>query len=297
MPSSTEQLLPVAVREERPSLRRMVLAEALGTLLMILFGQGVCAQTAFSKVPDCAQSSAGSYLAINLAWGLAVFVGILAAGGVSGGHLNPAVTLALALHGRVPWASVLPYIGAQMGGTFVASAIILGEYSGALHDYGDRCCAGDTYALSCGAASVWTTFPQPFETTAAGLYDQVLGTALLLAGVFAVNDQRHRDEGSIPKAAAVGAIVVAIGMCFGYNAGYAINPARDLAPRVFVQLAGFRDVFTAAGSGGGAWWWVPVVGPLLGGVLGSCVHQLCIAGRWRPAGCVRQSEDKHRAVN
>ena len=165
----------------------------------------------------------GSYLAVNLAWGAGVFFGIIIAGGVSGAHMNPAVTVAMAAHGRLQWRLVLPYVVAQCVGALLASATIYVEYRSALFDYGAKCCNGTTFSIPpngpCNAASVWTTFPQAFESTGDGMFDQILGTGLLLLCIFAVGDDAQRrpalDASPFAKAGAVGALVVTIGMCFG----------------------------------------------------------------------------------
>ncbi|MGH9159226.1 MAG: MIP family channel protein [Vicinamibacteraceae bacterium] len=241
-------------------------AEFLGTFILMIFGLGVVAQTVLSR------ETAGSPLSIHLAWGLAVILGVYTAAGVSGAHINPAVTLALAVRRGFPWRKVIPYVLAQFLGAFVASAVVYMTYAEALDhfDGGIRQVAGPVRT-----AGIWATYPQDFVSVfPGGFIDQVVGTALLMIGVLAATDDRNRapHPGLIPII--IGLLVVAIGMCFGFNTGYAINPARDFGPRLFTAIAGWgTDVFTA----GNAWWWVPIVGPIIGGVIGAYIYDLFVA--------------------
>jgi MIP family channel proteins len=243
---------------------REAAAEFLGTFILIVFGVGVVAQTVLSRGAN------GSYLAINLGWGLAVMLGVYAAGGVSGAHLNPAVTLALAVRRGFAWSKVAPFIIAQMAGAFAASAVVYVTYQEAFaaFDGGVRQVLGDQ-----GTAGIFATYPQPFLSTRGGFIDQVVGTALLMAAVLAITDQRNNATPAWLTPLIVGGIVVAVGVSFGFNAGYAINPARDLGPRLFTAVAGWGgDVFTVAGG----WWWVPVVAPCVGAVAGAVTYDALI---------------------
>jgi MIP family channel proteins len=250
---------------------REAAAEFLGTFVLIVFGTAVVAQVTLSE------KSAGDYLSINLGWGLAVTMGIYIAGGVSGAHLNPAVTLALAVRRGFPWRKIPAYWLAQLCGAFAASAVVYVTYREALDhfDGGLRQVVGEK-----ATAGIWATYPQEFlSILPGGLIDQIVGTALLVALIFAVGDRRNLAPAGNLAPLIVGAAVVLIGMTFGFNAGYAINPARDFAPRLFTALAGWGgETFRANNH----WWWVPIVGPLLGGVLGGFVYDLFIA-RHHPA--------------
>lgn len=251
------------------NLTREVLAECLGTFILIVFGVGVVAQFVLSR------ESAGSYLAINLAWGIAVMMGCYVSGGVSGAHLNPAVTIALAVHRGFPWGKVLPYIAAQLVGAFIASAVVYVTYREALgaFDGGVRQVLGAQ-----GTAGIWSTYPQAFLSTfPGGFVDQVVGTALLVAVIFGITDSRNTPPppGLVPVI--VGLLVILIGATFGFNAGYAINPARDFGPRVFTWVAGWgSEVFRA----GNHWWWVPIAGPIVGGVIGGRLYDVFVGRRF-----------------
>jgi MIP family channel proteins len=247
----------------RDSLKRELLAEFLGTFVLIVFGAGVVAQVVLSKQQN------GSYLSINLAWGLAVTMGIYVAGGVSGAHLNPAVTLALAVRRGFAWSKVFPYWLAQVAGAFSGAAIAFLVYREAFNSFdgGVREILGEK-----GTAGIFSTYPQPFLSTFGGLVDQIVGTALLMLVISAIGDARNNATGNLAPIA-IGFLVMAIGMCFGFNAGYAINPARDLGPRLFTAMAGWgSDVFRA----GNYWFWVPIVGPLIGGPLGTVIYDIFI---------------------
>src|SRR5437762_13898379 len=213
------------------ALWREVLAEFLGTFILIVFGVGVVAQVVLSR------SAAGSPLSINIAWGLAVTMGCYVSAGVTGAHLNPAVTLALAAHRRFPWRKVLPYSLAQVAGAFVASAVVFITYHEALaaFDGGVRQVLGPQ-----GTAGIWATYPQPFLSVfPGGVVDQIVGTALLVAVIFAITDNRNSPAPAGLVPVVVGLLVLAIGASFGYNSGYAINPAREFGPPLFTFLAGW----------------------------------------------------------
>jgi MIP family channel proteins len=252
----------------RSGMAREAAAEFLGTFVLLVFGCGVVAQVVLSG------GSHGGYISINIAWGLAVAMGIYVSGGVSGAHLNPAVTLALAVHRGFPWRKVLPFWAAQVAGAFAGAALTFLTYREAFahFDGGVRQVTGAQ-----ATAGIFATYPQPFlSNVPGGLLDQVVGTALLLLVILALGDARNLAPDPRIGPLVVGALVVLIGMSFGYNAGYAINPARDFGPRVFTALAGWGSGVFRAGNG---WWWVPIVGPLIGGVLGGLVYDFFITRR------------------
>jgi MIP family channel proteins len=248
---------------------REMLAEFLGTFVLIVFGVGVVAQVVLSK------GAAGGYLSINIAWGLAVMMGCYVCAGVTGAHLNPAVTIGLAVHRKFAWRKVLPYAAAQTAGAFAASAVVYATYREALaaFDGGVRHVIGPQ-----GTAGIWATYPQPFLSVfPGGFVDQVVGTALLFGVILGVTDSRNAPapNGLVPVI--VGLLVVLIGATFGFNSGYAINPARDFGPRLFTAVAGWGgDVFRA----GNGWWWVPIVAPCVGAVAGGWTYDLLVGDRF-----------------
>ena len=244
---------------------REAAAEFFGTFILIAFGVGVVAQVVLSG------HTAGDYLSINLGWGLAVMMGVYAAAGVSGAHLNPAVTVSLAAYRGFPWRKVAPYCAAQVAGAFTASAVVFVTYREALahFDGGVREITGPH-----ATAGIWATYPQEFlSVVPGGLIDQIVGTALLVAVLFALGDRRNSPPEPAVAPVVVGLLVVAIGVAFGFNAGYAINPARDFGPRLFTAVAGWGSGVFTAGHG---WWWVPIVGPLAGGLVGGFAYDALI---------------------
>jgi glycerol uptake facilitator protein len=239
-------------------------AELLGTLVLILFGCGVVAMVTLfpSSPPVPGEVVKGGYTNVTFAWGLAVVMGIYVSGTVSGAHLNPAVTVALAATGRFPWSKVGHYLLGQMLGAFLGAALVFAVYhpQWMLHDPGLE-----------KTARVFATFPA-VPGFWPGFIDQVVGTALLLGLILAIGDKLNNPLGAPYAPLSVGLLVVAIGMSFGGMHGYAINPARDLGPRLFTVLAGFKN----NGLIGSTVWIVPVVGPLVGGLLGAFVYDSCI---------------------
>jgi len=248
---------------KRDSLKRELYAEFLGTFVLIAFGAGVVAQVVLSNKQN------GAYLSINIAWGFAVTMGIYIAGGVSGAHLNPAVTFALAFRRDVPWSKFLPYSIAQIAGAFTGAAVVFLVYRAAFNNFdgGVRMVAGEK-----GTAGIFATYPQSYLSTTGALIDQIVGTALLMLVIRGVGDARNNAAGNLGPIV-VGFLVMAIGMAFGLNAGYAINPARDFGPRLFTAIAGWGlEVFRANNF----YFWVPIVGPLVGGPLGALVYDALI---------------------
>lgn len=247
-----------------PTLVAELIAEFLGTFVLILLGAGVVAMVVLFPTANPGETIHGGYTNITLGWGLAVMMGIYVAGKVSGGHLNPAVTLALAVFRGFPWRKVLPYSIAQTAGAFVASAIVYWNYLPAFHRFDPQLEK---------TAGVFTTFPAFPEMPQAGFLDQFIGTALLVLLVLAITDEFNIPPGSNLAPAMIGLVVVAIGMSFGGMHGYAINPARDFGPRLFTVLAGYRNNGLTDGA---RVWWVPVLAPLVGGLAGAAFYDIGI---------------------
>lgn len=235
-------------------------AEFFGTLVLILFGTGVVAMVVLFGSGTPGEIVHGGYTNITLAWGLAVTMGIYVSGKISGAHLNPAVTVAMALFRGFAWRKVVPYIAAQVAAAFVAAAIVYWNY---LPQFQKVDPALDR------TAGVFTTFPAFPALPFAGFLDQVIGTALLLFLIFAITDNRNEPPQQNLGPVVIGLIVVAIGMAFGGMHGYAINPARDFGPRLFTAIAGFKNNGLTDGS---MIFWVPIVAPILGGIIGGAAY-------------------------
>lgn len=268
---------------------RQYVAEFFGTLLLMVFGFGVNAQVILGK------RAFGDWLSMNIGWGLSVMFGVYVCGKISGAHLNPAVTVAMAVRGSFPWKRVAPFVVLQVAAAFLGSGIVYGTYYEAFDSAEQATAApgrvesaGSTAIESAGrtmaTAGVFGTYPNSalwFEKTVSnwtGLVDQIVGTALLLICICAVTDEKNSAPKSNLAPMMIGAAVMLIGMGFGFNCGYAINPARDFGPRLFTLVAGYGSVVFTTPN---AWWWlVPIIGPIIGGIVGVLLYDACIT-RWR----------------
>ena len=248
----------------KPTFTAELIAEFLGTLVLMLFGIGVVAMVVLFPTRTPGELIHGGYTNITLGWGLGVTMGIYIAGKVSGAHLNPAVTLALAVFRGFPWKKVLPFVLVQTAGAFAAAALVYLNYRPAFR-------AVDPSLEK--TAGVFTTFPAFPTLPQAGFLDQVIGTALLVLLIFAITDEFNSPPGANLAPLMIGLVVVAIGMSFGGMHGYPINPARDFGPRLFTALAGFRNNGLTDGSGA---WWIPIVAPLIGGLAGAALYDFGI---------------------
>lgn len=243
-------------------------AEFAGTMILILFGVGVVAQVVGGG------PGLGDHDSIAWAWGLGVVLGVYTAARISGAHINPAVTLALAIFKGFPWFKVAPYMLAQTAGAFVAALIVRWNYSEVLNAVDP----GHTIKTQ----GVFSTLPGngtlPVGTWGA-FRDQIIGTAILLFLVLALTDLHNMPPLANLTPFMIGLVVVAIGMAWGTDAGYAINPARDFGPRLASFLTGYdtawRDQY------GNLYFWVPIVAPLIGGSLGAWLYHLLV-GRYLP---------------
>jgi glycerol uptake facilitator protein len=239
------------------SLLAELMAEFLGTLVLILLGNGVVAMVVLFGKGTPGEIVHGGFTNITIGWGLGVTMGCYVAGRISGAHLNPAVSIALAIFRGFPWRKVVPYSLAQVAGAFVAAGLVFWNYLPAFR------------AVDPGldhTAGVFTTFPAFPDAPGAGFLDQTIGTAILLFLVMALTDARNQPPGANLTPVLVGGVVVAIGMSFGGLHGYAINPARDFGPRLLTVVAGFKNNGLTDGS---MVFWVPIVGPILGGIIGA----------------------------
>ena len=256
-----------------------MIGEFFGTMVLILFGDG-CVATVFlfSNIGSGNASTpfATEWIVIILGWGLAVMLGIYVAGSISGAHINPAVTLALAATGRLPWSKVLPYWLAQILGAFVAGGILYFVYQGALvHALAvNHLTIGQIAQQTTGNGYGWIfyTFPKGFVGTFGAFGDEFVGTALLVGLILAIVDGRNQPVQSNLNPLIIGFLIVAIGASFGLNTGYAINPARDFGPRLWVAIVSGGASFSADNY----YFWIPIVAPLTGGVVGAFIYDYTI---------------------
>jgi len=193
----------------------------------------------------------------------------------SGGHLNPAVSLAQAVVKKFQWYKVPVYVMAQILGAFLASVVLYLEYYDALnaYDMGLRQTTGNM-----STAGIWATYPKDFLGIWGGIFDQILGTAFLLMCINAITDKRNMKVPGYLVPVLVGMVILGIGLCFGFNCGYGINPARDLSPRIFTAMAGWgTEPFSYNNY---QWFWIPILAPLIGGPLGSLLYMATIELHW-----------------
>ena len=247
------------------------IAETFGTFILVLLGVGVVANVGLA--PRTAPASY-DWLLINIGWCFAVVVAVYAVAGVSGAHINPAVTLTMAVKRGFPWSKVLPYWSAQMLGAFLGAVGVYLAYRDGL--------------VTAGLPNVFTTgpgalFDQAYwgadvAREAVGSYSvmtatiaEILGTAVLLWGVLGALDKRNLGVGANLAPLIIGFTVLVVGTSLGGASGYAINPARDLAPRIFATIIGVQGTFD------GIYWLVaPVIGPMIGGVVGVITYDLFV---------------------
>jgi glycerol uptake facilitator protein len=267
-----------------------LLSEFLGVFIIIAFGDGVVAM-AVAALPGSGRTAgptvifqaAGDWLLITWGWAMAVAFAVWVAGGVSGAHLNPAVTLAFAVRRRFSWPKVLPYMAAQIFGAFVGAALVFLVYHNAIDAFNLAAKTPKSGGGALATYSIFATFPAKYfgGAIAGPLIDQIVGTAFLLIFVAAVIDVRNSAVQSNLAPLAIGLAVAAIGMSYGANAGYAINPARDFGPRLFAYFAGWGKValpgtYSAPGFHFSNYFWIPIVGPLIGGVVGLIIYDLFV---------------------
>ncbi|XP_073433283.1 aquaporin-3-like [Dendrobates tinctorius] len=258
------------LKTANPYVRRG-LAEFLGTVILILFGCGSVAQMELSGFAKA------QFLSVNMAFGFAVTAGAYVCAGVSGAHLNPAVSFSLFLLKKTTWKLMLVYWLAQFLGAFIGACLVFALYFDAFYVY-----SGGNFTVHGpqATAGIFASYPSEHLSAINGLADQAIATAALMVCLLAIIDEKNNAAPRGLQPFVIGLIVLLVGLSMGFNCGYPINPARDLAPRIFTAFAGWgMEVFRA----GGHWWWVPVVGPMMGGVIGTFVYDLLIGIHHAPS--------------
>jgi len=255
-----------------------MIGEFFGTMVLILFGDGCVAVFGLFGTSQGVGIGAGTWTIIVFGWGLAVMLGIYVAGAISGAHINPAVTLAFAVRGKFPWSKVLPYWLAQVLGAFVAALILYFVYQGALvnalgvnHLSISQIASSPTYGGK-GFGWIFYTGHRSFVGTFGAFGDEFIGAALLVGMIFAIVDVRNQPVQANLNPLIIGLLIVAIGASFGANTGYAINPARDFGPRLWIAIVSGG----ASLSADNYYFWIPIVAPLVGGAVGALVYDFTI---------------------
>jgi glycerol uptake facilitator protein len=249
-----------------------LIGEFLGTLVLVLLGDGVVASAVLLD-------KGSGWMVITTGWALAVTLAVYLSGRVSGGHVNPAVTLAQAVRGAFPWRHVGPYWAVQLAGAFAGAVLVYFDYSEAFRVFEashgivrGRLEAGQLAGPAAGGAGIFATYPA-FGNVGLNVFSEFLGTLVLMLAVAALSDPGNQQPGANLTPLLVGAVVWSIGLSLGGLTGYAINPARDLGPRLASALLGWGPaVFRSHGG----YFWVPLLGPLAGGVAGGLVYDLAI---------------------
>lgn len=233
-------------------------AELLGTMLLVVLGDGVVANVVLNR----SKGQHGGWIVVAAGWGMAVAMALYCVGSISGGHINPAVTLGLAAIGKFPWASVPSYLVAQLVGAFCGGLIVWLAY---LPHWRETADAGAKLGVFCTAPAI--------RSLPANLLTEIIATFVLVLGVLAI-PARHNLSPELGFSTGlgpllVGLLVFSIGLSLGGPTGYAINPARDLGPRLA------HACLPIAGKGCSDWGyaWVPVAGPVAGGVLAALFHK------------------------
>jgi glycerol uptake facilitator protein len=257
-------------------------AEFLGTFVLIMFGDGVVAmvvaalnQSGRGPEPFVTQAD---WLLIATGWGFAVALAVYVAGGISSAHLNPAVTLALAVFRGFDWRKVPGYMVSQVLGAFVAAAVLYLNYKQAINAFeaANEISRGDPNSVP--TYSIFATFPAEYYSNVAGPFlDELIGTALLVGIILALVDDFNVAPRVNLGPFLVGILVFAIGLSFGANSGYAINPARDLGPRLFAWIQGWGEVAVPGNYANiDGYMWIPIVAPLVGGLVGALIYDFFI---------------------
>ncbi|KGX86597.1 MIP/aquaporin family protein [Pontibacillus litoralis] len=234
------------------------LAELIGTMILIIFGGGVVGGVVLKK----SKAEGTGWVLITLGWGLAVTMGVYAVGNVSGAHINPAVTIGFAMIGEFPWSQVPTFLAGQFIGAFLGGVIVFLNYLphwNATEDKGAK-------------LAVFSTDPA-INSPLSNFVSEIIGTFMLVMGLLFIGANEF-TQGLNPFI--VGLLIVAIGMSLGGATGYAINPARDIGPRIAHML------LPIPGKGGSNWGyaWVPLFGPIVGGVYGALFYKAIFTGEY-----------------
>jgi glycerol uptake facilitator protein len=244
-----------------------LISEALAMFIIISFGDSVAAMyTLYSPSPY-----QQAYWGVCIAWGLAVTIAIYTTASVSGCHGNPAVTLALAVYRKFSWRKVIPYCFAQVVGAFLGAGIVYVLFAPVIDQFN---LTNHLSRATGGAAGVFFTHPGFAITSMHAFGDEIILTAFLIFGIFAITEQYNEvAPGANAGALMIGFLVALIGASMGYLEAWAINPARDFGPRLFCFLTGWGSSALPSPQ---SYWWIPIVGPLLGALIGGGTYQLLV---------------------
>ncbi|CAF0886479.1 unnamed protein product [Brachionus calyciflorus] len=246
---------------------QVFIAELFGTFIFVTFG---CSSIAQYKLFNRVHQGWETFLTISTGMGFGLMIAILVAGKVSGGHYNPAVSFAMLLTGQLNAIKFLIYVTAQFLGAFLAGAMVFVLYYDSMIQFGLKMYSIET-------AGIFGTYPVKELSVWGAFFDQFLGTLFFVIGVLAVTDKNNVDMPHGAVALIIGLLLFLVGISFGYNTGFAVNPARDFGPRVFSALAGWgSQVF----SSGNYFFWIPIVAPMIGSFGATILYSILISNHF-----------------
>lgn len=243
---------------------REPLAEFFGVFILVLFGDGSVAQVVLSTDKN------GQYQSITWGWGLGVMLGVYTAG-ISGAHLNPAVTFANCVYRKFPWKKFPVYLVAQVLGAMCAAAVVYGNYKSAIDVYeggsGKRTVPGFSTTATGG---IFCTYPQPFMSRTGQFFSEFIASTILMFCIYVLQDNGNLGAGNLTPLGLF-FVIFGIGACFGWETGYAINLARDFGPRLVSYMIGYG---TEVWSAGHHYFWIPMVAPFFGCTFGGWLYDM-----------------------
>jgi aquaglyceroporin related protein len=243
------------------------MAEFFGVMLLVIFGAGAACQVVLSSSTAVTATPKGDYLSSNLGWAIGIALGVWVSGGISGGHINPAVTIAFATFRKFPWRKVPEFIFAQVMGGLCGAAIVYANYFHAI----DLFEGGKGIRTVPGTASFFSTYALSYMTSVSCFFCEFTATAILLMMLLAVTDKNNGPPppGLVPLVLFI--TLLGIGATLGMETGFAVNPARDFGPRLFTAMIYGREVFNFRNQ---YWLWCPVIAPICGALAGTLAYDM-----------------------
>lgn len=237
------------------------MAEFAGVAVFVIFGAGVDCQVNLSTNPNVASSQKGSFLSVNFGWAVGLAMAVWVSGGISGGHVNPAITLAFATWRGFPWRKVPGYIFAQVLGGIFGAAVVYGNYVRAIGIF-----EGGPHIRTRATASLFATYSLDYLSAVSCFFNEFIGTAVLALVVVAVIDKHNiaPSKGLLPLV--IFLVLLGLGVSLGMQTSYAFNPARDFGPRLLLTFAGYgKQLYIYRNQ---YWLWCPIIAPFLGAQFG-----------------------------
>jgi aquaglyceroporin related protein len=238
-------------------------------MILIIFGNGANCQVVLSSNPNVASSPKGEYLSTSFGWAVGIALGVWLSGGISGGHINPAVTLALATFRDFSWKKVPVYIISQLLGALTGATIVYWNYINPINVF-----EGGPNKRSISTASLFSTYAADYMTNASCFFSEFIATAVLLLVIMAINDKKNVPPPAGLNPLVLFIVLLGVGACLGMETGFAINPARDLGPRLMTAMVGYgSQVFSYRNQ---YWLWCPIIAPICGALFGTLIYDAFI---------------------